>query len=156
MNVFVFLHLLNLPAFNTPLLGFNKYISIYSLVYSLAFSLLNGQRGGDLVDDAGFPADALCVKAITVAVATSEPELGAGVGLGFVIPFHHVRAARPGVERLQAGVVCKQKCCICSLIFIKFQVRSNHVYVSALSIYKRVLVSSVHNIMSWTYCVNYS
>lgn len=61
--------------------------------------------GRALVYDAGFPADALCVKLITVAVATPKPELGAGVGLGFVIPFHHVRAARPGIERLQAGGV---------------------------------------------------
>ena len=53
--------------------------------------------------DAGVPTVCVGLKVVLVALATSVPELGAGVGLWVVVPPHQVLPARPRVQGLVAA-----------------------------------------------------
>lgn len=53
-----------------------------------------------------FFADLLGHKLVAVSETASEPELGAGVGGGIVVPPHHVVSARSRIQGVTATVLC--------------------------------------------------
>lgn len=52
--------------------------------------------------DAYIPADGFGLKVVCIALASSVPELGTGVGFWVVVPPDHILPTKPGVQRLDA------------------------------------------------------
>lgn len=59
--------------------------------------------------DAWAPALGLSLKVVCVALATSKPELGTGIGLGIVVPPDYILSTGPRVQRLAATFCCEDK-----------------------------------------------
>lgn len=58
---------------------------------------------------AGTPAGRFSLKVVCVALTTSIPELGTGVGLRVVVPLDYVLTTGTWFQRLTAARICNEK-----------------------------------------------